>query len=168
MQTMPSRPPRMLPIPFSSTPGTLSSSSPSRTAATADDTKNARNGWILPQLISSTSSTIDPITYISSTAEPLLSTHSFVFEDRSETRALHVQPDARQHVVRSQVQRLAVVAELAVCRGLAVADAPQTFAVLREDDDAPGTARENRAVGGDGEAVRQSGRVLRDEIGQVL
>ena len=63
MQTMPSRPPRMLPMPFSSTPGTLSSGSPSRMAATDEATRKARNGCTLPQLISSTSSTIEPNTY---------------------------------------------------------------------------------------------------------
>ena len=63
IQTMPSRPPRMLPTPFSSTPGTLSMGRPSRMAATDEATRNARNGCTLPQLMSSTSRTIDAPTY---------------------------------------------------------------------------------------------------------
>src|SRR5690349_14333182 len=102
MQTMPNNPPRMLPTPFSSTPGTLSMGRPSSTAATDDATRNARNGCTLPQLMSSTSRTIDPNTYASSTADLL------------ETDAGHVQADARHHVVRREIQRLAVVTELAV------------------------------------------------------
>ena len=63
MQTMPSNPARMLPMPFSSTPGTLSMGRPSRMAATDEATRNARKGCTLPQLMSSTSSTIELNTY---------------------------------------------------------------------------------------------------------
>ena len=50
-------------MPFSSTPGTLSMGSPSKMAATEEATRNARKGCNLPQLMSSTSSTIEPNTY---------------------------------------------------------------------------------------------------------
>ena len=79
----------------------------------------------------------------------------------SETRAGDVQPDARQHVVRRQVQRLAVVAELAVGGGLAVADAAQALAVLRQHEHAAGAAGEDRAVAGHREAIGQSRRLRR-------
>ena len=104
-------------MPFSSTPGTLSMGSPSRTAATDEATRKARNGCTLPQLISSTSSTIDA-EYVPDFHPRPLTTRP---RDLSESRAFDVQADARQHVVRRQVQRAAVVAEFAVGGGLAVA-----------------------------------------------
>src|SRR5687767_13033561 len=142
MQTMPIRPPRMLPMPFSSTPGTLSMGSPSRMAATDEDTRKARKGWILPQLINSTSSTIEPKTYQISILEP---------------GAFDVQPDPRKHVVRGHVQGLAVVAELAVGGLLAIPDASEAFAILRQHDDTAGSGGEHRAIGRDRETVRRTG-----------
>src|SRR5688572_2719641 len=153
MQTMPSNPASRLPMPLSSTPGTLSMGNPSRMAATEEETRKARKGWIFPQLISSTSSTIDANTYQISISEP---------------GAGDVQPDARQHVVRSHVQRLAVVAELAVGRGLAVPDAAQAFAILGQHDHAARPGGEQRAVRGHREAVGKSGRRVAHESRKVV
>ena len=62
----------------------------------------------------------------------------------------------------------AVVAELAVRGGLAVADAAEALAFLRQHQHAAGAGREDRAVGGDGEAVGQSRGVFADEVREVV
>src|SRR5688572_10335907 len=155
IQTMPNNPP--------SRPGILSTGRPSSAQATAEATRNARNGCTLPQLMSSTSSTIEANTYQISITPP-----DYSPARASETRAFDVESDARQHVVRGQVQRLAIVTELAVGRGLAIDDAAQAFAFLRQHEHAARTGGEDGAVFGDREAVGQSRRVFPDELSEIV
>src|SRR4051812_29664423 len=86
---------------------------------------------------------------------------------RTEADAGDVQPDAGDHVLRGEVQRLAVVTELAVRRRTAVVDETELLAVLREHHDSAGRAREHGAVRGDGDAVGQSGRAWLHHAGDV-
>ena len=130
MQTMPSKPPRMLPTPFSSTPGTLSMGRPSRMRRHRRGHEECQERLDL--------SPADEQHQQDDRRENVHDIHLSPADERrvSETRAVDVQADARQHVVRRQVQRLAVVAELAVRRGLAIADAAETLAFLRQHQDA--------------------------------